>query len=241
MSAKNIKRAVGAAVIFCAASLALFPGRAPAASVVEAFMMLPDEQCGGFNAAERQAMIDEITANPGAAGPASVPDVEQPWLRLPAENTLILQRPQYGTITYKLFDGRFAQLLAVCRGRQRVSAADPVCDFDLCLFRLDREGLASAPHSEYLPTVSVLDFTAPDTLNDPGAARDIAAIGQGYNHCLTCNAGAQDRNTLDIITATSINSAVCGGYLPPYELLPLTWNGLEFVKPYDRAAPREGW
>jgi hypothetical protein len=202
--------------------------------------MLPSEQCGGFNVAERQAMLNAIIAAPGAFGQTSVPDVEYPWLRAISANHLVLERPGYGNISYKLFDGRVnSQILAISRGRQRNSPSDPVCPFDLCLYRLDSLGLAPLEHNAVLPNISILDFITQDTLMDPNAAQDIAARGPTYNQCLTSNLSEHDPNRLEILTATSLNAAACNNFLPPFELLPLAWNGLEFSKPYNRAAPRD--
>ncbi|UQZ89200.1 hypothetical protein C4J81_08310 [Deltaproteobacteria bacterium Smac51] len=226
------------AVVLC--GLLTSAARLEAVNIAEAFLMLPIEQCGGYNTIERQAMLDHIIAEPGAFGESSVPDVEYPWVRVISANYMILQRPGFGNISYKLFDGRGNfQILAICRGRQRTSPADPSCRFDLCLYRLDRNGLTELDHNEVMPNISILDFITLDTLSDPDAARDIAARGPTYGQCLTCNASAQDSRMLDIKTTTSVNAAACDNFLPPFGLLPLTWNGLEFTKPYDRAAPKD--
>lgn len=212
-----------------------------AASINDVFLLLPNEECGGLTQVERQAMLQTALTAPGAGGQTSIPDPSRPWLHLVSANYLILGRPGYqGDITYKLFDGDGFQLLAVCRGRQSAAPMDPVCRFDLCLYRLDPTGLSRADQGDYLPPVSILDFITPDTLKDPRAVRDIAARASTYNGCLTCNASLNAQGALDIITVTTVNAAACNNFLPPFGLLPLTWTGLGFTKPYDRAAPREG-
>ncbi len=223
--------------------LAVF-GPAPdarAASIGDIFLLLPNEECGGLTQVERQALLQSAQPAPGAGGQSSIPDPSRPWLHLVSNNYLILGRPGHqGDITYKLFDGDGFQLLAVCRGRQSAAPMDPVCRFDLCLYRLDPAGLSRADQGDYLPPVSILDFITADTLRDPRAVRDIAARAPAYNGCLTCNASINAQGALDIITVTTVNAAACSNFLPPFGLLPLTWNGLSFTKPYDRAAPRPG-
>ncbi|MGL4209654.1 MAG: hypothetical protein ACRCTY_09740 [Candidatus Adiutrix sp.] len=209
-------------------------------SVIQAFMKLPDSQCAGLNQNARERLVETILPKPGAAGRPSVPNVQEPWLRLLAENTLVLRRPGVGAITYKFFPGRGPGrgVLAVCRGGETVPAIDPACPFGLCFFRAERGELTFVDHQEYMPSVSILDFITPDTLNDPKAVSDLASIGPNYGHCLSCNATTTEADTINIVTATSINTGVCGRILPTFGFLPLTWNGLEFVKPYNRAAPR---
>ncbi len=209
-------------------------------SMAEAFLRLPDEECGGYTPAEREMMLNTAIEAPGAAGQSSVPDVNHPWVRIFSSNYLILHRPGGSDIAYKMFNGSGFQLLTVCRGRLRTAPADPACRFDLCLYRLDQAGLTRAEQKDYLPSVSILDFITADTLNDPQAVQDIAARGPTYGQCLTCNASITDQLALDVITVTTVNAAACDGFLPPFGLLPLTWNGLSFSKPYDRAAPEEG-
>lgn len=235
-----MSRAARVILAFLAALLWPLAGQARAAHIGEVFLMLPSEQCGGYNVAERQAMLKGIIAAPGALGQTSVPDVENPWVRATSANFLVLERPGFGNISYKLFDGRGNfQILAISRGRQRNSPSDPVCPLDLCLYRLDRLGLAPLDHREVLPNISILDFIRPDTLTDPNAAQDIAALGPMYGQCLTSTLSALDPRRLEILTSTSLNAAACNKFMPPFELLPLIWNGLEFTKPYDRAAPKD--
>jgi hypothetical protein len=231
----NSRRA--ALCLFCL--LAALAAPAYAATISEIFLMLPSGECGGLNVAERQALLSRVTEAPGANGPASVPNTQAPWLRLPADNYLVLQRPRAGDITYKLFEGRSFQLLVICRGRGRLAPGDPVDSLDLSLYRLDQVGLSRAEGVDYLPGISILDFVTADTLADPRAVAAIARLAPTYNECLTCIAGAIDRRLLNIVTATTVNAAACDDFLPPYGLLPLTWNGQIFTKPYDRAAPRD--
>lgn len=229
-----------ARLILFVLALGIFSAPLRAAGIGEIFMMLPSAQCGGYTVAERQTMLKNIITAPGAFGSPSVPDVGAPWLRVAATNYLVLERPGFGNISYKLFEGRgTSQLLAISRGRLSNSPSDPVCAFDLCLYRLDSLGLSEVDHSEIFPKISILDFITLDTLDDPNALRDITALAPAYNRCLTSNLSIQDPNRLDILTSTSLNAAACNRFLPTFELLPLTWNGLEFTKPYDRAAPKE--
>lgn len=212
---------------------------AGAATLPELFLMLPSDQCGGYNAVERQKMLDTAIPRPGTYGAQSVPDVERPWVRVASDSYMVLQRPGFGPITYKLFEGRGNfQVVAVCYGRQQPSPSDPACLYDLCLFKYDRFGLTKIDHHDIMPSITILDFITPDTLYDPAAVEDITSRGPDYPRCLTCGAGAKDPKTLDILTVTTVNAAACQNFLPPYGLLPLTWDGLEFTKPYDRAAPK---
>lgn len=211
-----------------------------AANVAEVFMMLPSQQCGGYNIAEREYMLKNVIAAPGSFGVPSVPDVGYPWVRLVSVDYLILERPGFANISYKLFQGRGNyQIVAISRGRTRNNPSDPVCALDLCLYRLDTLGLSPIDHSEVLPAISILDFISPDTLIDPGAARDIAARGPTYNQCLTSSLSVLDATRIDIMTSTSLNAAACNNFIPQYDLLPLKWGGSNFTKPYDRAAPKD--
>ena len=220
-----------AAVMFLGAS------PAPAATISEVFLMLPTSECGGYGVEERKMMLEATIPAPGNAGRSPAPDSLYPWVEILSPHHLILHRPGYDDISYKLFDGSGFQLLALCRGRQRVSPIDTACRFNLCLYRLDRSGLSRVEQRDYLPSISILDFVTADTLLDPRAVKDIADRAPSYGQCLTCNASAHDLLALDIVTATTVNAAACNNFLPPFGLLPLTWNGLNFTKPYDRAAP----
>lgn len=210
-----------------------------AAGIAEIFLMLPDNECGGYTRAERQLMLESAFVAPGASGRSPAPDPEQPWVQILSTGLMVLNRPGYGNITYKTFDGPNFQLIATCRGRQRTSPIDSDCLFNLCLFRLDVTGLFRVELREYLPPISILDFITVDTLADPRAVKDIANRAPGYGQCLTCNISAHDLLGLDIVTATTVYAAPCDNFLPPFGLLPLTWNGQLFTKPYDRGAPKD--
>ncbi len=210
---------------------------AGAANISEVFLMLPNNECGGYGVEERKMMLEATIPAPGNAGRSPAPDSLYPWAEILSPHYLILHRPGYDDISYKLFDGPSFQLLASCRGRQRISPIDSSCRFNLCLFRLDRSGLTRVEQREYMPSISILDFIAVDTLMDPRAVKDIAERAPAYGQCLTCNASAQDLLALDIVTTTTVNAGACNNFLPTFGLLPLTWNGLGFTKPYDRAAP----
>lgn len=213
-----------------------------AVTAAELFMQLPSGECGGYGTEERQMMLDITINRPGAFGPASVPDVQFSFVTIVSDSYLVLHRPAgQGSISYKVFPGRGFDLLAVCRGRQPNAPADPGYRFDLGLYRADLVGLTMVEQEEYLPSVSILDFITRDTLMDPAAVKDIAARAPAYPQCLTCNSSIQDRGALDIITVTTVNAAACHNFLPPFGLLPLTWNGLSFTKPYDRAVPPDGY
>jgi len=210
-----------------------------AATISEIFLMLPDNECGGYTQVERQMMLDSAFVAPEASGRSPAPNPERPWVQILSPGLMILGRPGYGQITYKTYDGPNFQLVAICRGRQRTSPIDTNCLFNLCLFRLDVTGFIRVELREYLPPISILDFITVDTLADPRAVKDIAARAPGYGQCLTCNISAHDILGLDIVTATTVYAAPCDNFLPPFGLLPLTWNGQFFTKPYDRAAPKD--
>lgn len=209
-------------------------------SVTDIFLQLPDSECNDFSPAERKAILETSTqTTPGGAGRASVPDPNKPWIHIYSNQFMVLNRPGLdGTITYKLFNGNGFTLIAICRGRQRYGVVDPACRFDLCLYVLDNRGLSRAEHHKYLPGITILDFITMDTLTDPRARSSIAARGPTYGQCLTCNANLSNPGSLDIITTTTINAKACDSFLPTYGILPLTWNGSHFTKPYNRASPR---
>lgn len=232
MSGKLVA-ALAAALIF---SLASALGAAP---ISEIFLMLPDHECGGYSRLERQAMLESAYVAPEASGRSPAPDPEKPWVQVLSPGLMVLHRPGYGQITFKSYDGGDFQLIASCRGRQRTAPVDTDCLFNLCLFRLDSAGLTRVELRAYLPPISILDFVTADTLADPRAVKDISARAPGYGQCLTCNASAHDILGLDIVTATTVYAAPCANFLPTFGLLPLTWNGQVFTKPYDRAAPRD--
>ena len=220
-------------------SALLYPSFAEARlSINELFLLLPESECGGYTKAERQDMLDEAVAAPGPAGRSVKPDPQKPWVDLLSDNLIILHRPGYGDISYKSFDGTDFQLIAACRNRQRVSPMDTTCLMNLCLLRHDVNGLYRVELREYLPRIPILDFVTADTMSDPKAVEDIARRAPNYAQCLTCRASAHERLVLDIVTSTTINAAACADFLPPFGLLPLTWNGNVFTKPYDRADPR---
>lgn len=226
-------------VLFSALAFILAAGPAQAASINEVFLMLPNTQTGGFSRVEREALLEKAIDGNLLAGQSQSPDVIRPWVRIIGENFMELHRPGHGPINYKLFDGSGFQLLAICRGRLRNAPIDPVCPFDLCLYRVDREGLTQADQEKYLPSITILDFITPEMLDDPRSAADVAARGSNFIDCLACNASIHDALALDIITYTAINASACANFLPPYNMIRLTWSGLEFTKPYDRAAPQE--
>lgn len=224
-----------AAFIFAGPSLSHAQNRL---SINDLFLLLPDSECGGYTKEQRQLMLNEATYMPEEAGRSIKPDPQKPWVDIYADNILILHRPGYGEITYKSFDGDSFQLLAACRNRQRVSPMDTTCLMNLCLLRHDTNGIYRVELREYLPRISILDFVSADTMTDPRAVQDIAARAPHYGQCLTCKASVHERLVLDIVTSTTINAAACADFLPQFGLLPLTWNGSVFTKPYDRADPR---
>ena len=136
-------------------------------------------------------------------------------------------------------------LVPVCRSRQTQgpsSLAEPPHDYplDLTLRLLSPSGeFRRAEIADYLPPISVLDFTTADTMLDRRAASDLAVIAQFFGDCLTCHASAGDPLALDVLTVTSINGHSCAHHLAQFKLLPLKWEGDRFTKPYDRAAPRQ--
>ena len=235
-----MRRLLALALALTAAALAPpRPAAALASTLPEIFLTLPPADCGGYNVAQRRAMLEKITEAPAEQGPPSVPDTLSPWLRHPADNILVLQRPRAGAITYKLFEGRAFQLLVICRGRDRPAPGDPAGPLDLSLYRLDRVGLNRVSLSDYLPAIGILDFVTADTVADPRAVRALARLAPTYAECLSCSLSATHRLTMDIVTATTRSAAVCDELLPTFGRLPLTWNGLFFTKPHDRAAPRD--
>lgn len=207
----------------------------------ELFILLPDSECGGYSQDERRLMLSEAVTAPRDMGRSVKPDPQRPWVDVPADNLLILHRPAYGDISYKSFDGNDFQLIAACRDRQRVSPLDTSCLLNLCLLRHDGGSTVYRVElKDYLPRISILDFVAADTMKDPNAVRDIARRAPDYAQCLTTKASAHERLVLDVITSTTINASACADFLPPFGLLPLTWNGSVFTKPYDRADPPPG-
>lgn len=235
MTARRLMLRSAAALLFILA----VGGPASAATIGEVFLMLPDVECGGFSRAEREVMLKAAVDGKLTAGQSFTPDMMAPWVRTFYTNLLELHRPGFGPITYKLFEGRGFHLLAVCRGRQRTGPMDPACRFNLCFYRLDSGGLSRVEQEDFLPSISILDFITPEMLDDSRARADIAVLGPNYAQCLTCNASIHDSLAMDIITFTTVNASACNNFLPPFGLLPLTWNGLTFTKPHDRAAPRE--
>lgn len=210
----------------------------PRLLINDLFLLLPDSECGGYTKEQRQLMLNEAIYMPQEAGRSIKPDPQKPWVDIYADNSLILHRPGYGEITYKSFDGERFQLLAACRNRQRVSPMDTACLMNLCLLRHDANGIYRVELRDYLPKISILDFVSADTVTDPRALQDIAARAPHYGQCLTCKASVHERLALDIVTSTTINAAACADFLPQFGLLPLTWNGSAFAKPYDRADHR---
>lgn len=205
--------------------------------IQELFLLLPDSECGGYTKENRQDMLQSAVLAPDDSGRSIKPDPQKPWVEIAADNLLILHRPGFGDITFKSFDGSGFQLLAACRNRERVSPMDTTCLMNLCLLRHDVNGLYRVELREYLPRISILDFVSADTMTDPNAVKDIAARAPNYAQCLTCRASAHERLVLDIVTSTTINAAACADFLPTFGMLPLTWNGRSFTKPYDRADP----
>jgi len=217
------------------------PGPARAATLTEIFLLLPSNECGGFTQAQRQDLLAKLTAPPDENTPKPDPEVEalSPRLRQPSENFMVLERPPAGAITYKIFEGRAFQLLAICRGRQQPTPGDPVNPLDLSFYRFDRQGLNRANLPDYLPGIGILDFVTADTVSDPQAVRALARLAPTFAECLSCSLSANHQMTLDILTATSLNAAPCDGFLPTFGRLTLTWDSQLFTKPYDRAAPRQ--
>ncbi len=223
---------------FCA--FLLFSQTSFAATVSELFLRLPDEQVGGLSVAERQYHLDQAfkmreleISMPGTMPP----DVQYPWIHVYGDNYMTLQRPNFGPISFKVFNSPAGfQLLTICRGRQLSAIHDPSCELDLCFYRAEGRTLAEVNGRDYLPPIGVLDFVTADTLHDKKAAEDLAVIEQTWTRCLTCHASSEDGIALDIITTTNINAKACEGFLPAFEILPLAWNGQYFKKPYDRAA-----
>ena len=215
--------------------------RAGAATAAEVLAMLPPEQVRGLSPALRRDLLDR--AHQGASG-YSAPSPEGNWLELHGENALTMYGSGAGPLVLKVFPASSGWTLAViCRSRQTQgpsSMVEPPHDsfLDLSLFILSPVGdLHRAEYADYLPPINVLDFMTAETIEDPGAVRDLAIIDESFADCLTCHASAQDPLALDILTVTSVNGHSCAHLLAQFKLLPLKWTGERFTKPYDRAAP----
>jgi hypothetical protein len=225
-----------------AAALLMAPAAALAVGINDIFLMLPPEETRGLSSTLRRDLLDR--AHQGASG-YSAPSPEGFWLELHNDRALTMYGTGSGPIVYKAFPMRGDwNLVAVCRSRQTQgpsSLVEPPHDFplDLTLSVLSPAGdLTRADFADYLPPISVLDFTTADTLLDRRAAGELAVIDRAFADCLTCHASAHDPLAMDILTVTSINGHSCAHHLAQFKLLPLKWEDGRFTKPYDRAAPR---
>jgi hypothetical protein len=250
-AARALSAFAPAPALFLATALALAllwaPGLSAQTTALDLFMRLPDSEANGLTAAQRQAMRDSISAARGY----SPPSTEGFWLESRGPHSVTLFGVHHMPAVYKFFPGSGggAGLLGVCRSLQTSgpAAADERPeggpDFDLTLYQAGAGmDLVKADQADYLPPIGVLDFTTMDTMADYYARKDLEIINQHFRRCLTCHASAGDSAGLDILTVTSISGASCASFITHYKLLPLTWNGRNFDKPYDRAAsPDEPW
>jgi hypothetical protein len=241
--------APAAAVIPALAALvALAAGDALAAgNILDIFLELPPEATYGLTREQRTLLAQ---SHRGSVEGYTAPSREGYFLEI-KDPALTLMGVHRSPIVYKLFQGGpgAPAVLAVCRSRQTSgpsTAYERLPDrppFDLMLYRtgISRAMIPALVH-EFVPPIGVLDFVTTDTLEDELARRDLEAIDRDFLPCLTCHASTEDRAALDIVTVTSINAHSCGGFLPQFKLIPLSWNGEHFTKPYDRAAsPDEPW
>jgi len=222
-------------------ALALFPKQLEAADIKELFLRLPPEQTNGLSQAFRQELLEKTGT--GASG-YSTPSPEGFWLEYHGPNYLTLFSMNHSPVVFKTFPGdRGFQLLIVCRSRQTSGPPTREMDrqtrgnYDLTLYQVGSKGdFNSVTFETFLPPIGVWDFITRDTLEDSRAVRDLEIINQTFSECLTCHASSEDGQALDIMTVTSLNGHSCGGFLAQFKLLPLSWNGEFFTKPYDRAA-----
>jgi hypothetical protein len=215
--------------------------------IQELFLRLPDSEAGGVIPTARRELLDRAAGEDGYAAPSR----EGFWLEARNPDVLTLFGVHHMPTVYKLFRGGpgRASVLAICRSLQTSGPAtadarsENAPAFDLTLFQsgagLD---LVRVDHEDIIPPVGVLDFTTADTLEDYPARKDLELIDQHFRACLTCHASVEDPAALDILTVTSINGASCASFITHFKLLPLTWNGSFFEKPYDRAvSPDQPW
>ncbi|MDR3153926.1 MAG: hypothetical protein LBW85_06580 [Deltaproteobacteria bacterium] len=234
-----------------AAALALalaFPGNSAAAgSALDLFLELPAGETYGLTVDQRK----ELARISGASKEGYTAPSQQGFYLEIKEPAITLMGIHGSPIVYKLFPGKpgSPDVFIVCRSRQTAGPSTSYeklpsrPEYDLLVYQsgLSRAMMPVRLH-DYLPPVGVLDFVTRDTLEDALAGRVLEAIDKEFGACLTCHASTEDRNALDIVTVTSINAHSCGGFLPQFKLIPLSWNGEVFTKPYDRAAsPDEPW
>ncbi|MDR3134619.1 MAG: hypothetical protein LBU69_00830 [Deltaproteobacteria bacterium] len=213
---------------------------ARAATISEIFLLVPSERLMGLTAVDRRALLDRI--GQGAAGYTS-PSDDGHWLELNGTHSLTLFSIRDAPIVLKVFQAtNGGQLLAICRSRQTYGPANanelPHETFlDLFLYSVSATNdLIQVNLADYFPPIGIWDFVTLDTITDPNALRDLQAKELIFEDCLTCHASTQDSITIDIMTVTSINGHSCAYLMPQFKLLPLSWEGYQFTKPYDRAA-----
>ncbi|MDR2422825.1 MAG: hypothetical protein LBE01_05540 [Deltaproteobacteria bacterium] len=218
-------------------------GPAQAADIRDYFVKAPDGLAQGLSPVDRRALLDAAAHNPAEY---VAPSRSGFWVEIHGPWALTLFGHGRAPTVFKVFPSNERwQILAICQSRQTSGPterdpASPARPYDLNLLLVDHnDELNSAPLANYVPPISVLDFVTAATLSDRRAVRDLAAINQGFEQCLTCHASVLDPKALDILTVTTINGSPCLGFLAQFNLLPLFWNGEYFTKPHDRAAPPE--
>jgi hypothetical protein len=218
------------------------PARAATAS--ELFLALPEAETQNLSPTARRALLEK--AGQGASG-YSPPSREGFWLTLYGDDALTLSGLSRSPVTYKVFRGREgSDLFVVCRSRQTSGPSSEDLEtenrppYDLSLYQsgFGTDMVKVGPYW-WLPEIGVLDFTTLDTLKDPQARLDLAAIDRTFQACLTCHASAEDPAALDILTVTSVNGYPCSGIMSHFKVLPLSWDGRFFRKPLDRAVTRD--
>lgn len=216
-------------------------------SVTDVFYKLPDSEVSGIGSEERRNLVERS----GKAVGYSAPSKAGFWVETSLPNVLTLYGIHHSPVVYKLFEGKegHPDLLVICRSRQtsgptrsdeRIPDPPPM---DISLYSyLANSDVIKVDRSDFIPPIGVLDFVTYDVIEDARARYDLGVINEDFLRCLTCHASPQDKLALDIVTVTSINAHSCAGFLPQFKLIPLSWNGEHFEKPYDRAAsPDEPW
>ncbi|MDR2349363.1 MAG: hypothetical protein LBF41_01890 [Deltaproteobacteria bacterium] len=228
--------------LFVFAGLLLFaaPGFAKP-EITELFLKLPDAETNKLTFEQRRDLLERQSLTEGYTAPSK----EGYWVRVLPPDVITLFGVHHSPVTYKLFSGNpgHPDILVICRSRQTSGPAraddklpDPPA-MDLVLYRCGTaDGPTKVPTGEYVPPVSVLDFVTADAAKDARARETLKILNETFVACLTCHASAEDKAALDIVTVTSITARACGGFLPQFKLIPLSWNGELFTKPYDRAA-----
>jgi hypothetical protein len=231
------------------APLLAFPGAgtAMAQNALDLFLKLPDSEANGLSSQKRQTLWDNFGKTQGYTAPSK----DGFWLETRSPNVITLFGIHHMPAVYKLFPGPSGSggLLAICRSLQTSgpAASDERSEgapaFDLTLYQAGSgQDMILVDQQDYIPPIGVLDFTTMDTMADYYARKDLELIDRHFRGCLTCHASVEDPVALDILTVTSINGASCASFITHYKLLPLTWNGHFFEKPYDRAVPKdESW